>query len=178
MKIVMITGSPHKKGTSALLAEEFVRGAEKAGHSVVRFDAAFQTVGPCRACNFCKNHEGVCVQKDDMDPLYPALLEAELVVFVTPLYYFGMSAQIKHVIDRFFARNKELMASGTKAALLATCADREPWALDALTAHYRSICRYLNWEDIGMVLAPGVSVRKDIEETDYPEKARQFGASL
>ncbi|MCJ7835442.1 flavodoxin family protein [Cuneatibacter sp. NSJ-177] len=178
MKIVLITGSPHKKGTSALLAEEFIRGAEEAGHTVARFDAAFQEVGNCRACNYCRNHDGECIQKDGMEQLLPILMEAELVVFAMPLYYFGMPAQIKSVIDRFYAKNSKLLGSGKKAALLATCADTAPWALDVLTAHYQTICRYLQWEDAGMVLAPGVGVRKDIEETDYPEKAWEFGKSL
>ena len=60
MKIVMITGSPHRHGTSALLADAFIQGAQEAGHTVFRFDAAFQELHPCRACERCHNTDKGC----------------------------------------------------------------------------------------------------------------------
>ena len=88
MKIVVLTGSPHKKGTSALLADAFIAGAEAAGHSVTRFDCAFLHIGGCRGCDACRKSGGVCVQRDDMAEILPALLAADLVAFVSPIYYF------------------------------------------------------------------------------------------
>ena len=119
MKITVITGSPHRRGTSALLADEFIRGAGEAGHEVFRFDAAFEKVGPCLGCDKCRDG-GACIQKDSMEKLNPVLLESDLVVFVTPLYYFGISAQLKAVIDRFYAENDRLQKSKKKAVLMAT----------------------------------------------------------
>jgi multimeric flavodoxin WrbA len=58
MEILMITGSPHKDGTSNVLACEFIRGAEEAGHNVYRFDSAFEDVSPCRGCDSCRVHGG------------------------------------------------------------------------------------------------------------------------
>ena len=66
----MITGSPHKDGTSNVLACEFIRGAEEAGHDVYRFDAAFEDVSPCRGCDSCRVHGGKCVYSDSMDKIY------------------------------------------------------------------------------------------------------------
>ena len=57
MKILVVTGSPHKAGTSTLLAEQFIKGAAEAGHEVCRFDAAFKNVHPCIACERCHNTE-------------------------------------------------------------------------------------------------------------------------
>ena len=96
MKIVVLTGSPHKKGTSALLADAFIAGAEAAGHSVTRFDCAFLHIGGCRGCDACRKSGGVCVQRDDMAEILPALIAADLVAFVSPIYYFGLSAQLMH----------------------------------------------------------------------------------
>lgn len=176
MKVTVITGSPHKKGTSALLAEKFIEGANQAGHEIFRFDAAFERVAPCQGCDYCRRNDS-CFQKDDMANLNPALLAADVIVFVTPLYYFGMSAQLKAVIDRFYEKNDRLMG-GKKALLLATAYDDKDWTMQALVDHYRTVLRYLQWEDLGTLLAVGCGGRSDIERTDFPERARQLGRNL
>lgn len=178
MHILVLTGSPHKQGTSALLADSFTRGAEEAGHQVVRFDAAFADISPCMGCESCRSQGGQCVYADDMDALWPNLLEADLIVLATPLYYFAMTAQLKTLLDRFYSRNAELRQRKRQACLLATCADRDDWAMHGLQAHYESVCRYLGWEDKGRVLAQGVAVRQDIEATAYPQEAYNLGRSL
>ena len=178
MNIAMITGSPHRRGTSSLLADRFAAGAREAGHTVERFDAAFEDVEPCRACGYCRSHDGRCVCIDAMSKLRALLLEADMAVLVTPLYYFGMSAQLKRVIDRFFAFNGVLRSAPKRAALLATCGDAEEWVTEALEAHYKSVCRYLGWESAGHLFARGVYTREDIERTGYPERAYLFGKSL
>lgn len=98
MKILVITGSAHKNGTTALLTEQFIKGAEESGHEVFRFDSAFKKVHPCIACEKCHNTDTGCVFKDDMEELNPVLLTADAVVFVTPIYYYAMNAQIRAVI--------------------------------------------------------------------------------
>ncbi len=178
MKILVLTGSPHKDGTSALLADKFVEGALEKGHQVARFDTAFKKVGGCLGCGFCWDHNGVCVQKDDMTEVYGPLLEAELVVFVTPLYFWDMTAQLKCVVDRFYAFNRELTNPARSAVLLATCNSMQPWAMDALTAHYKAILRHLHWEDRGVLLAQGMGVRADIENSEFPQRAKELGLGL
>lgn len=64
MKIAVMSSSHHKRGTSALLADEFIRGACGARHTVFRFNATFEKVSPCIACDHCQRHSNVCVQKD------------------------------------------------------------------------------------------------------------------
>mgnify|MGYP002422121466 FL=1 len=91
MHIVMITGSPHKKGTSALLADEFIRGAKEKGNSVYRFDTAFECVHPCIGCETCKCGDNPCVFQDAMMELYSELKKSDMVVFVSPLYYHALS---------------------------------------------------------------------------------------
>lgn len=178
MKIVVLSGSPRKKGTSALLVDEFIAGAQEKGHEVTRFDCAFQKVGPCRGCEYCIAHEGECVQKDDMAEIRPAILDADMVVFASGVYYYGISAQVKTVMDRFFAFNPQLLGSGKKAALLLTWGDRDETVQVAPVAHFRAVCNYLGWQEVGMVLADNVYARADIEASDYPAKARALGASL
>ena len=176
MKITVITGSPHKAGTSALLADKFIQGAEESGHKVFRFNAAFEEVHPCTGCDVC-GMNGPCIFKDSMDKLNPQLLAADLVAFVTPLYYWGMSAQLKTVVDRFYSNNSRLHVK-KKAVLMATAWDSADWTMSALTAHYKTLLRYMGWEDAGMVLAIGCGVRSDIEQSEFPNQAYQLGLKV
>lgn len=102
MKIVVLLGSPNRSGSSNLLAESFRRGAEEAGHSVDLIDVAHSSIHPCTGCIHC-GYEGPCVQNDDMETIREKILGADMMVFVTPLYYetaknlaalFGVAARI------------------------------------------------------------------------------------
>lgn len=177
MKIVVLTGSPHKNGTSALLAERFIAGAQEAGNTVFRFDAAFEELHPCLGCDACGYGNAPCVFRDAMDELNPKLLEADMVVFISPLYYFGLSAQLKMVIDRFYANDIRL--NGRKRSMLmVTAYNPRPWVMEGVKAHYATLLRYLNWKDAGQLFALGCNVRSQIERSDYPQQAYEMGRSL
>lgn len=118
MKIVVLEGSPNKNGSSNMLANELIRGAQEAGHTVQVIDAAHSDIRPCTGCIHC-GYEGPCVQKDDMEKFRGMILDADMVVFVTPLYYYGMSAQLKTLIDRFCAFNSSIQNKHMKSAMLA-----------------------------------------------------------
>lgn len=177
MNILVITGSPHKKGSSALLANNFISGATEAGHTIFRFDTIFHVTQPCLACNYCRRNAGKCIQEDDMELIWEKLINADMIVLVTPIYYFGMSAQLKKVIDRFYAINETLRKKTKKSILLATCADDEK-AFEPLIAHYKALCNYLHWESCGEVLAHSCGTREQIENTNYPEQAYTLGKHL
>lgn len=177
MKVTVITGSPHRKGTSALLADEFIRGAREAGWDTYRFDAAFEEFGPCLGCDRCGMGAAPCVQKDAMQKLLPELLASQAVALVTPLYYFGFSAQIKKVIDRFYSRTGALTGN-KRVFLLATAYDAKDWTMKALTTHYETLARYMEWEDAGRVLAVGCGARPQIERSGFPQEAYRLGRSL
>lgn len=178
MKILIINGSPHPHGTTALLREAFEEGAIRSGHTVTTFHAAKEELHPCLGCDHCRNTDKGCVYKDSMEKLNPELMDADCVVFVSPLYYFGMSSQIKMVIDRFYANNAALRAKNKKAILIAACGDADTWALDAMDEHYHAVCRYLNWENVGEINAIGMYTPDDLEGSEYIEAAGKLGASL
>lgn len=178
MKILVLTGSPHVRGTTALLADEFCLGAQEGEHEVTRFDICKTKVNSCLGCDFCQANEGKCVHNDGMTAIYPHLLEADAVALVTPLYYFGMTAQIKSAIDRFYAINNKLRSGAKKLYLLSACGDVDEWAMDSLKLHVETICKYLGWENQTNLFAQGCYERSDIEKTDFPEKARLMGQSI
>ena len=178
MKVLVLTGSPHLKGTTAFLADEFCTGAKEAGHEVVRFEAAKLDVHPCIGCYYCRKNDGKCVHKDDMSQIYPHLLTADAIALVTPLYYFGMTAQLKRTVDRFFSINPVLRETTKKLFLIAAGNDKDDWAMDALQAQYIAMCRYLHWQEGGMVLAFGSNTRQDVENSQYQTMARHLGTYL
>ena len=177
MKILVIESSPHKIGSSNLLAENFVRGAKEAGNCVTVFDAAKADIHPCHACEYC-GMNGPCTQKDDMGKLKDLILQSDMVVFVTPLYYFGMSAQLKTVIDRCYSFNSKLHSKDLKTALIATAWDSNEVKMQPLVAHYKMICHYLGFEDKGIILGLGCGTPSMTQRTVYPQKAYELGKSL
>ena len=177
MKIVVLTGSPRKDGNSAYLAEQFIKGAEEQGHNVFRFDCAFKQVEPCRACNRC-GMNGTCIFNDDFLELRPKLIDADMVVFATPMYYFGISAQMKRVIDRFYAINGQIKGAPKKTAFLMTYADTAKEEAEPMLMCYRTLMDYLGWTSVGEVVAAGVWTAGSVRRTDYPEQAYRLGKSL
>lgn len=178
MKIVIITGSPHKQGTSALLADRFIQGLKENGHDIFRFDTAFECVHPCIGCDTCQTGKKPCVFKDCMVELYPKLKDADMVVFISPLYYHGLSSQIKMAIDRFHGIDDFLRGADKKAMLIVTAADTRPSVMDGAVKSYQETVHYLRWQDASTLLAYGCYSRTDMEKTDYPEKAYQMGKAV
>ena len=177
MKILVLQGSPNRNGSTALLCGEFERGAREAGHEVERVDVAHADVSPCVGCVAC-GYEGPCVQADGMDALREKLLCADMVVFATPLYYYGMTAQLKTVIDRFCSANSSITRKRMKSALLTVAWNSDDWTFDALSAHYHTLVRYLHWRDEGMVLGYGCGSPGMTRATEYPQRAYELGRSL
>lgn len=177
MKIVALQGSPNLKGSTAILVDEFARGARGVGHEVVRIDVDRANVAPCTGCVAC-GYEGSCVQRDGMDDLRRQILSAGMLVLATPLYYYGMSAQLKAVVDRFCSANGSITRKHMKSALLAVAWNADDWTFEALAAHYRTLVRYLDWDDCGMVLGHGCGTPAMTRRTPAPQQAFELGASL
>ena len=177
MKIVVLMGSPNKNGSTAILVDSFVQGAAEAGHNSEVIDICRADIHPCTGCVRC-GYEGPCVQKDDVEVIRGKLLSADMVVFATPLYYYGMTAQLKAVVDRFCAYNSSLNGRHLKSALLTVAWNADDWTFEALTAHYKTLVRYIHFEDMGMVLGYGCGTPAMTKQSRYPQKAFQLGRSL
>ena len=177
MRIVVLEGSPNRHGSSNMLADCFRQGAEEAGHTVEIIDAAHADIHPCTGCIHC-GYEGPCVQKDDMEQLRRRILEADMLVLVTPLYYYGMSAQLKTLIDRFCAFNSSIQRKHMKSALLAAAWNSDSWTFEALGSHYKTLVRYLGLQDMGMVLGKGCGSPAMTKHSPYTQRAYELGNRL
>lgn len=176
-KIVVLVGSVRKNGNTDLLARAFVDGARK-NNDVEVVSVADYRVNPCIGCNTCfarENHE--CFQKDDMDLIYEKLLEADIIVAASPVYFYGISAQLKAVVDRLHTplRNEFHVK---KLSLLLVGAAALPELFDAIKVQYQLILNFFHLEDAGMVLVRGVKDIGDIKGHLALQEAYDLGMSI
>ena len=171
-KIVVITGSPRKNGNSFAMTDAFIKAAEAKGHTITRFDAALKKVGGCHACTTCFKSGKACSFDDDFNQIAPSILEADAVVFTTPLYWYSFPAQIKGVIDRLYSfcvAEKDI--SGKECALICCCEEDDVTVMDGVKIPYEKSIALLNWKSVGEVLIPGVLNVGDIDKTDGVKQA-------
>ena len=150
MNILILQSSPRAKGNTAWMAQEYKNAAEAAGHQVTLVDVSHKKIAGCLACEYCHTKgDGACIQKDEMQELYPLMAQAEVLVLAAPIYYFTLCAQIQAPIQRMYCVNKPAKVS--KMALLLSSYSLGVY--DGAKAEYRDICNYWSAEDTGIVTA-------------------------
>jgi len=178
-KIVVITGSPRKNGNSFAMTEAFIKAAEAKGHVVTRFDAAMRDVGGCHACETCFKTGKACSFDDDFNIIAPDILEADAVVFTTPVYWYSIPAQIKGVIDKLFSfcvAGKDI--AGKECALITCCEEDDLSVMDGVRIPIERSAALLKWKMAGEVLVPGVLNTGDIEKTDGIKQAEALAEKI
>lgn len=178
-KIVILNGSPRRKGNTAALTAAFAEGARSAGNEVTEFFLGTMQIHGCLGC-FGGHSGGVCpcVQKDDMAQIYPKVKEADVIVLASPLYYWTISGPLKNTIDRLFALEEDgqrLRGNG-KAGVLLMAAEGNGFE-DVLT-WYDHLMGHLQWKNLGAVLAGGNLSIGDIDGKIELQKAKALGASI
>lgn len=152
MKILVLNGSPRPKGNTAEMVSVFQDSAEKAGHEVVVINVCRKNIGGCLACEYCHDRSnGECFQHDDMQEIYGELRDTNMLVLASPIYYHGISGQLKCVIDRFYsALYPKAPESLQKVAMFLSSGD--PDMYDGARFSYEGdFLGYLGLEDIGLI---------------------------
>ncbi len=151
MKIAILNGSP-KVGNTAKLIECFAQGAKEAGHEVEVLHVGKMKIAGCLGCEYCHTKgQGKCVQQDDMAKVMPAYLEADMIVYASPVYYFDVTAQLSAAMQRVYAIGKP--AKAKKAALILSSGSPNTGA-GAVTA-YQNMVGYMGIENMGVLTAAG-----------------------
>ena len=156
MRILVLNGSPRPNGNTKGMVEAFREGAVTAGHLVDVVDVCRLKIGGCLACEYChtKSH-GSCVQKDDMQEVYALLKEAEMLVIASPIYYHGISGQLKCVIDRFYAAAYPVKPPHLKqVAMILSSGDANMYD-GAMFSYQGDFLDYLGLENMGVFTAHG-----------------------
>lgn len=151
MKIAVLNGSP-KTGNTAAMVKAFEEGAKAAGHEVEVLHVGKMKINGCLGCEYCHTKgEGKCVQKDDMEKVMPAYLDADMIVYASPVYYFDVTAQLSAAMQRVYAIGKP--AKAMKAALLLSSGS--PNTGSGAVATYKNMLAYMGIEDAGIITAAG-----------------------
>ena len=177
MNILILSGSPRKGGNTDLLVEAFVKGASQK-HHVEIMPVRDYKVNPCMGCNACfKSKDNTCVQKDDMAIIYEKMAHADMLVIASPVYFYGLSAQLKAVIDRCHNPIRDTFPV-KKMAILLVGAATLPELFDSILAQYQLCLNFFKLEDAGRVLVRGVKDKGDIKNTYALNEAFELGQQL
>ena len=170
MKILVLNGSPHPKGNTKALVEAFAKGARSAGHEVVECRVGSMNIKGCLGCEYCHTKgEGKCIQKDDMEKVYPELAAADMIVLASPVHYFGLSGQLESAIARFYAIMKP---KAKKYAMIIS--SMSPGVYAGIEGQYKSMMAFFEAEDMGIKEVYGDANKSEATLADL----EAFGASL
>lgn len=177
MNILILSGSPRKGGNTDTLVEAFVKGASQKHHVDVVSVHDYK-VNPCIGCNACfKSVGNICAQKDDMALIYEKANDADMLVIASPVYFYGLSAQLKSVIDRFHNPIRDTFHI-KKMALLLVGAATLPELFDSILTQYQLCLNFFKLEDSGHVLVRGVKDKHDINNNNVLNEAFELGQKL
>lgn len=179
-KIVILNGSPRRKGNTAALAAAFTQGAEHAGHTVTEFFLDGMNIRGCKGCFGGHSSQACpCVQRDDMDNIYPAVKACDVLVLASPLYYWNMSGQLRTAVDRLFALEEgdgNLLRGHERSSALLMAA--EGHGFEEVLFYYDHLMEHLRWENLGHILAGGNGDIGDIEGKPEIQAAFELGKSI
>lgn len=145
MKITILNGSPRKGNThKAIEAFKSALGPQAEVEDLHLYD---YDIKPCRNCNGCKRGVAACVLGDDSNALIDRIVEADVLVWGTPVYYWGMSAQMKLLIDKFYSSNDRLRSRPKKVVTIICGANTtDNVQYEIIDKQFKAICAYLKWD--------------------------------
>lgn len=169
MKIVVINGSP-RKGNTDELVKAVLKGSD--GHEIDYFDLREKTVAPCIACNACEKLNAHCKDQDDTNDILNAIRKSDMIVFATPVYWWGVSAQLKAVLDKFYAFHSEGYKKYKKKIGLIKVggASTDAKQYQIITDQFDCIANFLEWEIVFDENFSAYAVGDILQQTDALKK--------
>jgi len=172
-KVLVLAASPRKGGNSDILCGRFVTGAQEAGNETETIFLRDRKIGFCRACDSCRS-SGECVQKDDMAEILEGMIAADVIVMATPVYFYTMNGPMKTLIDRTYARYREI--KGKDFYFIMTAAVERRQALERTLEGFRGFTPLLpGAKEKGVVYGTGAWAKGDITSRDAMDQAYELG---
>lgn len=181
MKVAVICCSPRVHGNSEILADSLIKGAKEAGHEVTKIDLRSKSMTPCLGCEYCRTHNHQCFKQDDADQVIQTIIDSDVFVLATPIYFSSLPAQLKILIDRFFAREYEVREANQrkKAYLLLTCGTLDINQTVAAVESFRGFIKVLRTVDEGgIIYGLGAFQKGDALKHPAYQKAYEMGKNL
>lgn len=175
-KVLILSGSPRKNGNSDILCDEFARGAAEAGNHVEKIRVAEKNIGFCRACYACRG-TGVCAIKDDMAEVLQKMIDADVLVLASPVYFYSIDAQLKALIDRTVARWLEV--KNKEFYYIVTAADSGKEAAETTLACFRGYADCVDGAiEKGVVYGMGVYEKGKVKDTAAMKEAYEMDRNV
>ena len=170
MRILVLNGSPRPHGSTAEMVAVFKESAEKTGHAVSVINVCRKNINGCLACEYCHGKgQGKCAQHDDMQEVYNQLQSANMLVLASPIYYHGISGQLKCAVDRFYSvLYPKAPETLQKVAMLLSSGDSDMYE-GARFSYEGDFLGYLGLEDLGIITN---------HDKDYLETVRKMATTL
>jgi multimeric flavodoxin WrbA len=183
MKILGILGSPRIGGNSDLLLDQALAGAKEAGAEVEKINLCQKKISGCLDCTKC-NEAGVCAIKDDMQALYPKILEADAIIHSVPVYFWAMTAQMKAYLDRWCAffdaewkwhKHYYPKMKGKKIGLITVCGDTNVHTADPIVHSFKNTADFTKLKYIGAVMASAGAKGEIAKDAKAKKEAYELG---
>jgi multimeric flavodoxin WrbA len=176
-KVLVLSSSPRKGGNSDLLCDQFTSGAKESGNSVEKIFLRDKKINYCTGCGTCIDRRGKCSQKDDMTEVLSKMVEADVIVMATPVYFYTMCGQMKTLIDRTCARYTEI--SNKQLYFIVTAADDSKPAMDRTVEEFRGFTYCLDGaEEKGIIYGVGTWNKGEIKGMPAMEEAYEMGKAI
>jgi len=175
-KVLILSGSPRKDGNSDILCNEFMRGATESGNEVEKIRVAEKKIGFCTGCYACRN-TGVCAIKDDMDEVMQKLIDADVIVLASPVYFYSIDAQLKALIDRTVCRWTEV--KDKEFYYIMTAADSGIESMETTLACFRGYADCVEGaKEMGVIYGTGVYEKGEIKDKKAMLEAYEMGKGI
>ncbi len=176
-KVLVLSSTPRRGGNSDLLCDRFVEGAIDAGHKAEKIFLKDKKVNYCTGCGTCFEGRKECPQKDDMAGVLDKMIEADVIVMATPVYFYTMAAQMKTMIDRCCARYTEI--NGKEFYFIVTAADSDIDAMERTIEGFRGFTSCLTGvEEKGIIYGTGAWNIGDIKGKPSMKEAFEMGKKV
>lgn len=180
-RILGVIGSPRRNGNTDLLVTMILDEAKLAGATVTSIHLNDLTIKECDGCHACWNGKS-CPKNDDMCNLYPEIIASDVIIFGTPVYWYGPTALMKGFIDRFvYFNNPENRKhiTGKSAVLVIPFEEEDRETVAPVISFFEKSLKYLEMNLIDQLIVPGVSQRGDVlKQETMLAKATELGHRL
>lgn len=177
-KVLILSASPRRNGNSDILCDQFMKGAQEAGHQAEKIFLGDREIRYCTGCGLCINRKGICSQKDDMAEIARKMCAADVIVMATPVYFYTMAAQMKTLIDRCCAYYTQM--GGKEFYFIVTAADNDIAAMERTLDGFRGFtdCCLENPVEKGIIYGVGTWEKGDVLHQPAMEEAYRMGRNV
>lgn len=176
-RVLILMGSPRKNGNCDRLCGEFAKGAESAGHIIKKINVQDKNIKYCTACESCARNGGKCIHNDDMAEILEDMINSDVILLASPVYFYSISGQLKTLIDRCVAKYTQITAKDFY--FIACAAEDEAYTLDRTIECFRGFTDCLpSSKEKGVIKAGGVWKKGDVDNTAYMKQAFDMGRAV